>query len=438
MSSFIEQPRYSCALGAQQSVVAIKRAVPILHAGPGCSSKINNLIGQGEGYAGGNTIPCTNVSESEIVYGGEHRLKEVIEGSFRVIDADLYVVLTGCTSDIVGDDVGRVTADFQSMGKSTVFAETGGFKSNNYVSHEKVVNAIVDQYVDKFGSKRTTKKGLVNVFSVIPYQDPYWNGNLQELKRILEGIGLEANILFGQDSRGIEEWKTIPEAEFNLVISAWAGLGIAENLKNKYGTPYLHFPYLPIGGNETSKFLRQVGEFASLEEARVEGFIKKEEEKFYSHIERTANFMLEFRYGIPRRFYTLLDATYAIGFSKFLLNELGILPAKQFIVDNTPEEFRESIRKHFAEISEFRSAEVEFIIDGGKIHEEIRKNEHKNRALILGSGWERDIAKETGADLLIISVPVFYRLVLNCGYAGYTGGLRAIEDIYDRVLDTYR
>lgn len=438
MSSFIEQPRYSCALGTQQSVVAIKRTVPILHAGPGCSNKINCLIGQGEGYAGGSTIPCTNASESEIVYGGEHRLREVIEGSFKVIDADLYVVLTGCTSDIVGDDVGRVTADYQNLGKPIVFAETGGFKSNNYVSHEKVVNAIIDQYVDKFGSKRTTKKGLVNVFSVIPYQDPYWNGNLQELKRILEGIGLEVNILFGQDSRGIEEWKTIPEAEFNLVISAWAGLGIAENLKNKYGTPYLHFPYLPIGGNETSKLLRQVGEFASLERTRVERFIEKEEEKFYSHIERASNFMLEFRYGIPRRFYTLLDASYAIGFSKFLLNELGILPAKQFIVDNTPEAFRESIRKHFAEISEFRSAEVDFIIDGGKIHEEIRKDDHKNRALILGSGWERDIAKEIGADLLIISVPVFYRLVLNCGYAGYAGGLRVIEDIYDRVLDTYR
>lgn len=438
MANFIEQPRFSCALGAQQSVVAIKRAVPILHAGPGCSNKINCLIGQGEGYAGGNTIPCTNTSESEIVYGGERRLKEVIKGSFKVIDADLYVVLTGCTSDIVGDDVGRVTAEFQDLDRPIVFAETGGFKSNNYVSHEKVVNAIIDQYVDKFRSNRATKKGLVNVFSVIPYQDPYWNGNLQELKRLLEGIGLEVNILFGQDSRGIEEWKTIPEAEFNLVISAWAGLGIAENLKNKYGTPYMHFPYLPIGGNETSKFLSQVGEFSSLERTQVQGFIKKEEEKFYSHIERTANFMLEFRYGIPRRFYTLLDATYAMGFSKFLLNELGILPAKQFIVDDTPEIFRESIRKHFAEISEFRSAEVDFIIDGGKIHEEIKKDDHKNRALILGSGWERDIAKEISADLLIISAPVFYRLVLNCGYAGYTGGLRAIEDIYDRVLDTYR
>ena len=127
-----------------------------------------------------------------------------------------------------------------------------------------------------------------------------------------------------------------------------------------------------------------------------------------------------------------------MGFSKFLLNELGIIPAKQFIVDDSPEIFRESIRKHFAEISEFRSAEIDFIIDGGKIHEEIRKDKHNSRALILGSGWERDIAKEIGADLLIVSVPVFYRLVLNCGYAGYNGGLRVIEDIYDRVLDTYR
>ncbi|MNF15832.1 hypothetical protein D3C80_2186030 [compost metagenome] len=58
--------------------------------------------------------------------------------------------------------------------------------------------------------------------------------------------------------------------------------------------------------------------------------------------------------------------------------------------------------------------------------------------MILGSGWERDLAAELEADLLTVSVPVTYRLVLNCGYAGYLGGLRLIEDIYDRVLNTYR
>lgn len=438
MSQFIEQPRYSCALGAQQTVVAIKRAVPILHSGPGCSGKISGLIGQGEGYAGGNTIPCTNASESEIVFGGEAKLDSVINGAFKVIDADLYVVLTGCTSDIVGDDIRGVVNKYQEQGKAIVYAETGGFKSNNYVSHDVVVKAIIDQYVDKFRTDNNIKLGLVNVFATIPYQDPYWNGNLEEIKRVLEGIGLEVNILFGLESGGTEEWKTIPEAQFNIVASTWTGLDIAEHLKGKYGTPYLHFPFLPIGGGETSKFLRAVGEFGNLEKIKVEAFISKEEEKFYSHIERTADFMLEFRYGLPRRFYTILDASYAIGFGKFLLNELGIIPAKQFIVDDTPEKYRESIREQFSKISEFRSTEVVFSIDGGAIQEEIRNDNQKNRAIILGSGWERDLATNIGADLLIISPPVFYRLVLSCGYAGYNGGLRVIEDIYDRVLNTYR
>lgn len=438
MSRSIEQPRYSCALGAQQTIVAIKRAVPILHSGPGCSNKISSLIGQGEGYAGGNTIPCTNASESEVVFGGEGKLRKVIDGAFKVIDADLYVVLTGCTSDIVGDDIGSVTSEYQELGKPIVYAETGGFKSNNYVSHDVVVNAIIDQFVDKFKKDSSVKTGLVNVFATIPYQDTYWNGNLEEIKRILEGIGLQVNILFGLESNGVEEWKTIPNAQFNIVVNAWAGLEIAEHLKEKYGTSYFHFPYLPIGGTETSKFLRGVAEFGGLDKNIVEDFIKKEEEKFYSHIERTADFMLEFRYGLPRRFYTILDATYTIGFSKFLLNELGIIPAKQFIIDDTPEKYRESITEQFNRISEFRSAEVAFSIDGGAIQEEISRDDRKNRVLILGSGWERDLATNLGADLLIISAPVAYRLVLNCGYAGYNGGLRVIEDIYDRVLNTYR
>ena len=150
MSKSIEQPRFSCALGAQQTVVAIKKGVPILHSGPGCSAKISCLIGQGEGYAGGNTIPCTNANETDVVFGGEKKLENVIEGAFKVIDADLYVVLTGCTSDIVGDDVGSVVAKYQKEGRPIVYAETGGFKSNNYASHSVVVNAIIDQYVDKF------------------------------------------------------------------------------------------------------------------------------------------------------------------------------------------------------------------------------------------------------------------------------------------------
>ena len=426
-----------------QSVVAIKRGVPILHSGPGCGNKIGKLLAQGEGYAGGSTIPCTNAEEKEVVFGGERKLKNVIEGSLKVIDADIYVVMTGCTSAIVGDDVESVVREFQEDDKPVVYVEGGGFKSNNYVSHSKVVNAIIDQYVDKHKNNKGIIKGLVNLFATIPYQDPYWNGNLEELKKLLEAIGLKVNVLFGNESQGMEEWNTIPNAEFNILVNSWAGLDIVKHLEKKYKTPYFHFPYLPIGGIETSRFLRGVAEFAHIDNEKVEAFINKEEEKYYAHIEKMADFMLEFRYGIPRRVYSIADSTYALGFTKFLLNELGIIPAKQFIVDNTPEKYEEKIREEFKNISEYkeRNVEVEFNPDAGyaeiKIEEDFKENSDK-RALILGSGWDKELASRINADLLIVSVPVSYRLIMNCRYAGYEGGLRVIEDIYDRVLSTYR
>ncbi|MBO7387694.1 MAG: hydrogenase, partial [Lachnospiraceae bacterium] len=318
-----------------------------------------------------------------------------------------------------------------------------GFKSNNYASHERLVNAIIDQYVDKFKASDEKVEGLVNVFASIPYQDPYWSGNLEGIKKVLTDIGLKVNILFGNESGGVEEWKTIPNAQFNIVIGPWVGVKIAKHLKVKYGQPYLQFPYLPIGAIETSRFLRQVAEFAHLDEIKVENYIKAEEAKYYSHIEKMADFMLEFRYGIPRRVYTIADSSYALGFSKFLLNELGIIPGPQYIVDDIPEKFQDSVRAEFDNISilQKRQVEVVFDPDAGKNQarlEEDAKNYEDKRLLILGSSWDKNLADKLHADLLIISVPVQHRLIMNCGYTGYAGGLRAIEDIYDRVLATYR
>lgn len=106
---FIEQRRFTCALGAQRTVITIPRACPIIHAGPGCCEKSCSLLTGGSGmqlggYIAGQTIPSTNSSEAEVVYGGEDLLHSTIEGALKVMDADLYVVLTGCTADIVGDD----------------------------------------------------------------------------------------------------------------------------------------------------------------------------------------------------------------------------------------------------------------------------------------------------------------------------------------------
>jgi nitrogenase molybdenum-iron protein beta chain len=120
-----------------------------------------------------------------------------------------------------------------------------------------------------------------------------------------------------------------------------------------------------------------------------------------------------------------------------LLHEVGIVPVEQFIVDNTPIEFQDDIRANLAKTSDKREIPVTFDPDAGAAQRAIRKIEHKGRGLILGSGWDKELAKEKDCDFLSIAAPTPYRLVMTTGYVGYTGGLRVIEDIYDVVLYTY-
>jgi nitrogenase molybdenum-iron protein beta chain len=352
----------------------------------------------------------------------------------KVMDGDLFVVLTGCTADLVGDDTATVVSEYRERGVPIVHASTGGFKRNNYHGHELVVEAIIDQYLEPAPQ---IIPNLVNVWSVLPYQDTFWAGNLQAIRQLLEGLGLQANILFGHDSGGIDAWKKVPAAAFNIVLSPWTGLSIAKKLEQRFGTPYLHYPVLPIGAVETSQFLRVVGDFAQLQNKDVDRYIEKQEAYFYHYLDRSADFFMEMRWDLPARFINISDSFYSLGISRFLVNELGLKPGRQFITDNPPEEYREVLAGQFAKLAEKVSAEVTFTHDGGEIGSALRRETFDQPPLIIGTSWDRDLAKQIGGYHLSIALPITDRLVLDRAYVGYAGGLRLVEDIYAAVLITY-
>ena len=445
MSGFIEQERYTCAIGALQTVVAIPRAVPILHSGPGCGTMIGGFFERATGYAGGNTMPCTNFAEKDVVFGGVNKLRKIVENTYKILDTDLQVILSGCTAGITGDDIGSVAEEFKDQGKPIVYLDTPGFKMNNYRSHNEVINAIINQYVSEYedANPARSRKNLVNLFASIPYQDIFWKENLKEYKRLLEGIGLEVNILFGPFSNGVKEWQTIPSANFNILVSPWYGEPVVENLKTRYDQPYYKFGYVPIGGNETTKFLKGVVEFAKangaeIDEKKAEAFYLREESAFYEEIDNLTTFITEFRYGLPGHVHIIGDSGYVIGLSKFLLTETGIIPKEQFIVDNTPKKYQQEIADELAGISAKRDIPVSFDPDAGKAQKTILALDHTRRGLIIGSGWDRDLAKKTNCDFVGAFAPVQYRLTLSTNWVGYTGGLHVIEDIYNTVLSSYQ
>jgi nitrogenase molybdenum-iron protein beta chain len=433
--STIEQPRFVCALGAQQTVLAIPGGVPVIHAGPGCSSKVAGALTdhsgyQGAGRFGGSNVVSTNFSESEVVFGGEDKLRGTIDGALKVMAGDFFIILTGCAPDIVGDDSASVAREFKRKGILVTSVETGGFKGNNFYGHELVNRAIIE---DLLSDKREpTTKGLINIFCGIPFQDTFWRGDLSALAELLRALGLKPNLLYGYESEGLKAWQKIPKAELTLVVSPWLDVATAELIKNRYDIPFFHWPAPPIGAVETTRFLTALSQAASLPSRKLNKLVAEQESIFYSYLTAAAEYLTESRNGLPSRFSVISGSSLALALSRFLVNELGFTPGKVVATDEPPDRFKADIVQWFKQLDGVQT-EVVFESCGGKavklIADELQKEPGQ---ALFASSWEKDL--ESHSFLVEVSIPIWHRLITNRSYLGYHGGLRLLEDLHAQIL----
>ena len=430
------QPRNTCALGIQQMAAAIPGVIPIVHSGSACCLRLYKGMNfsngcQGMGYGGGNAVPNDNIHRADLIYGAEKTLRELIAGTLQIMKADLYVVLTGCNVELAGDDARAVVAEFRKKGMPIILAETAGFKGSVYQGYEWVIKAMAEQFLAKKGAMVERKR--VNLWVSVPYADPFWSGNQQVLKEMLERIGLKVNLLFGPGA-DINNWRRIPEAQLNLLISPWAGAEGMEILQERFGTPFLHYPVLPIGASESRKFLSKVAEAVGLNMPAVNSYIRQEEEHFYYYLERAAELFTYYNGTFPDRFFSISESLYVLGITRFLCNDLGLLPGGQFITDDPPRKYKKTLANQFNLSSKLDDFQVTFVENPADIQAGIEAQSAGMRPLILGSSWDKEMAGRLGGYFLEISAPLSGRLVLDRSYAGYRGGLRLAEDIYSAIL----
>jgi nitrogenase molybdenum-iron protein beta chain len=245
------------------------------------------------------------------------------------------------------------------------------------------------------------------------------------------------NILFGAQSKGVAEWKSIPKAQFNLVLSPWLGLTTAQHLKQKYGQPYLHIPVIPIGSKQSSEFLRQVANFAGLDTKPVEEFIAAEDETYYAYLRDFSSFYAGYtsQYKLPSTSIVVSESAYNLALTKFLATQLGIIPGRQIITDNPPEEFRDAIRAEYRSITKDVSVEIDFEEDGFHILSDIQQTDFTDQyPIVFGTTWEGEVAKELGAALVEIAHPTTDEVVISRTNVGYRGALALLEKSFTAVV----
>lgn len=434
MSHHIEGSRNSCALhGALQVFEAIEGTVPVIHSTSGCG--VQHYLGATR-LSGGNDpfgsppVSSTNIREKHVVFGGGSRLREQLKNSVKVAKGDLYAIVTGCSIEMVGDDVPAMAKEGIDQDWPVIYASTPGFRGDVHQGYQLAVRSLIEQLPDLWKEATPAPAGLVNIWGVIPNQDPFWRGNLQEVGRLLEAIGLVPNLLLGAD-QDVASWKQVPGAALNLTLSPWGEVPV-RLLEERYGTPFVSVGGLPVGA-AAGTLLRLVTEKLGLDRQRTEAVIALEESRLKKQFALLAD--TYYRTGFQREFALVGESAQVVGIAEFLGNTLGLLPRTLVVTDNPPEYLRESLTTGLKSIVPGYETEVVFSEDRPEIAAAIKEG---SAGVVLGSSLDQEAAVELGVPFLAVSFPLTNRVVLDRGYAGYRGAAALLEDLGSVILaDSY-
>ncbi|HWR56606.1 MAG TPA: nitrogenase component 1 [Negativicutes bacterium] len=443
MATFIERAKSTCALGgAIVTLTSLPKTIPIVHASGGCSTMLSGTFSQasgykGTGYCGGHMTPTSNIVEKNIVFGGEERLEEQIAHTIKVIDGDLYFVVTGCQVEIIGDDAVGIARRFKGGKEPVLAANTPGFAGNAFKGYELVLSTLAAEFIEY---KAVKDERTVNILGVMPGQDVFCRGNIREIKRLLNQLGLKVNTFFG-DGETIEKIRHYGDASLTLVFSEKYGLETAKVFEEKHHIPYLSVD-LPIGETRTDAFLQKVGERLGISPPAIAALIAEEKAYYYSYLER----FLDIYGDIDLQRYAIVsaDLNYAFPLISFLADDLGWVPHLVVINDQLDDLAKKKYELKFNQLSSEAKPKVVFEQHAGQLLKHIReswphnKNEKYYNALspafLVGSSLEASTAQKIGAAFLPVSFPVTNRAVLDRGYTGYKGGLTLAEDLISALV----
>ncbi|MDR3192452.1 MAG: hypothetical protein LBT87_05255 [Treponema sp.] len=443
MSTFIDRPRFSCALGgAMGTLHALSRTVTIVHGSAGCAGNLNNAINSsagymGSGYCGGQAMPSSNVVEQDVVFGGEARLREEIQSTLEIVDGDLYVVITGCMVDMINDDTEAVTAEFKDSKVPVLGIPTPSFKGNSFYGYELVMQGLASKYI-----RPQTKKDpkSVNILGIVPAFDIFWKGNLREIKRLLSKLGLKVNTFFGEGET-LENLRNAGNAALNIVVSNNAGIDSARHFQEVHGIPYLVTPF-PIGALASERFLRDVAGALNIPNEKVSEILKEEKEIYYDYFFRVADVLNDM--DLQRYAIIVADSNYAPAITRFISDELSWLPELVVIIDGIPADRQEHVRSVFKNLNSGLEPQVFFETDASSVKRHLaeiwprndgrRYYDAMSPTVVFGGSIERNFAEEFNYALIPVSYPLTGKCVMNKAYAGFTGGLTFTEDTISALV----
>lgn len=248
-------------------------------------------------------IICTNLDESDMVFGGVKKLKQSIKDAFERYKPKAIFLGTSCATGIIGEDMESVASEAEKEYEIPIIPlACEGFRSKHWsTGFDATQHGILRKIVRKDPKKQ---EDLINVINL-------WGSDV--FTPILGELGLRVNYIV--DLATVEDLAQLSEAAATVGFCYTLSSYMAAALEQEFGVPEIKAPQ-PYGFAGTDAWLREIGRVTQREEL-AEAYIKKEHERIKPKLEE----LREKLKGVKG--YVATGSAYAHGLIT-VLRELGV------------------------------------------------------------------------------------------------------------------
>ena len=257
---------------------SIRNVTVVYHTPIGCSAFISrwtalySSLAARIGKKWNTKYLCTNINESDTVFGAANKLRETVQEAYNRYPSDAILICTGCVTGIIGEDIDAVAEEFgKKLPVPVIPVHCEGIKSKLWATGFDISDYIVMKYIVKPPKQ---KRRIINFKNFEEKIRPY-------ITEIFKRFDAEPLFLYANST--IEELSHMSESLATVSSCGALSPYLGSALEELYGVPYVK----TINGNGIEGFdtwLRDIARILHKEEV-AEEIILEERRKYLPKIE---------------------------------------------------------------------------------------------------------------------------------------------------------